>query len=82
MRRVAKTADSPRMAGSLHDIVAWVRSNGAPGAVDRLRLRILPLTMRERLWWDDITPETVCSAQTLLEVKREASAIVGKPCPL
>ncbi len=67
--------------GKLYYILAWVQKEGEVKAIARLRLKILPYSVREGIILSKVDRSTKCS-DTLLEKVREASsAIIGKPCP-
>ena len=67
---------------TLYEIIRWVRQEGEIQAESRLRMRTLPFTAREGLAFSSIGPSTEASRELLVAMRREASAIVGKPCPL
>lgn len=63
------------------DIIDWTVANGEPRVIDRLRLRVFPSLMRERLVLTQVTAATRCSDALLAELRTAASELVGKPCP-
>ena len=66
---------------SLYEIICWVRKHGEIQAESRLRIRTLPLTVREGISFDQIGPSTKGSPQLIDAMLREASLIVGESCP-
>lgn len=69
------------MAGSLYETLAWARANGDVDAMQRIRLQMLPMTVRERIVLDKVTPTTVCSAEYLKALRRAVRDVVGKEAP-
>lgn len=69
------------MAGSLYDIIEWAKQNGEVKVVDRIRVKVLPVTMQEKIVIAEVTPSTACSPACLDAVRQAAINIVGKPCP-
>ncbi len=70
------------MNSKLYDILEWVKSNGEVKAMDRLRVKVLPVTMKEGLVLTDVTYDTTCSPETLRVIRDAATEIVGKECPI
>ncbi|MEZ4329054.1 MAG: hypothetical protein R3B40_27760 [Polyangiales bacterium] len=48
----------------------------------RVRLMVLPLTVRERIILDKVTAETQVSTEYLDAVRDAITAVVGQECPL
>jgi hypothetical protein len=65
----------------LYDILQWATANGEVNVVARIRLKILPLTVKEGIVLDRVKPETVVSESYLKAVREVVSEVVGKPCP-
>ncbi len=65
----------------MYKILLWVQHEGKVKAMSRLKIRILPDVMREGILLREVNPHTSCSDDLLVKLRREASAIVGKPCP-
>lgn len=70
------------MGHGLFDVLSWVRQQGDPSAYIRLRLKLLPLSVREGLVLDEVQPMTSCSPDYLETARRMASEIVGRPFPM
>ena len=66
---------------SLYDIICWVRDQGEIQAESRLRIRTLPLTVREGIAFAQIGPSTQGSPQLLNAMVREATQVIGKAYP-
>ncbi len=66
---------------TLHEIVEWVKRDGEAHAINRLRLKVLATTIREGLALSEVTPETQCSRDCLIAVRKAAAEIVGRPAP-
>lgn len=66
----------------LHRILEWARKEGDVAAMSRLRVILLPLTVRERIVLERVGPSTTCSSEYLAAARRAASQAVGKECPL
>ncbi|SES28323.1 hypothetical protein [Rhizobium sp. NFR03] len=66
---------------ALYDIITWTRENGEVMAESRLRMRTLPFTAREGLAFASIGPSTHASEELVVVMRKEASAVVGMPCP-
>lgn len=67
--------------GDLHRILQWTRDNGEVRSFERLRLRMLRLTVREGIRLDRVTTDTSCSEDYLRRVREAATEIVGTQCP-
>lgn len=67
--------------GELMRVLQWTRDNGEVRAFERLRLKMLRLTVREGIRLDRVTLDTKCSPDYLREVRTVATEIVGMPCP-
>ena len=63
------------------DIVQWLRSNGEVLALGRLDVRMMEASSKEKLSVRAIDRTTLCSPEFLDALRREASIVVGKPCP-
>ena len=68
-------------ATTLFAIVTWVRENGEVHSESRLRIRTLPLTMREGIPFTNIGPATNASPALIKAMLKEAALVVGKPFP-
>ena len=66
---------------SLYKIVCWVRDHGEIEAESRLRIRTLPLTVREGIAFAQIGPSTQCSPQLMNAMLKEAAQVIGKSYP-
>ena len=66
----------------LYDIIKWVRQEGEVQAENRLRMRTLPFTTREGLAFSSINASTNASEELVVAMRKEASAVVGRPCPI
>jgi hypothetical protein len=69
------------MAGSLYDILEWAKSNGEVKVIDRIRVMVLPITMKEKIMLTNVTKTTACSNECLDAVRKAATQVVGKACP-
>ena len=69
------------MAKNLYEVLQWVKSNGEPMALVRMRLKLLPLTVREGIVLEEVSASTPCSAAYLSATRAIASEVVGSPCP-
>lgn len=67
--------------GELNSVLAWVRTNGGRTMFNRLRIKILPQTVREGVVLDEVNAETTCSEAYLEAVRKAASDLLGQPCP-
>jgi hypothetical protein len=65
----------------LFEVLRWVRQQGDPSAYIRLRLKLLPLSVREGLVLDEVEPLTACSPDYLDTARKVAGEIVGRPYP-
>ncbi len=63
------------------DIVEWVREHGEVLAISRLSVRTMDAALKERVSIRAIDADTLCSPQFLDVLRREASVVVGRPCP-
>jgi len=66
---------------TLFDVLEWAKQNGEVKIIDRIRVQVLPVTMKEGIALNDVTKDTACSAECLDAVRKAASEIVGQPCP-
>jgi hypothetical protein len=66
---------------SLYEILQWAAANGEVNVVARIRLKILPLTVKEGIVLDRVKPETTVSPEYLQAVRDVVSQVVGRPCP-
>ncbi len=71
-----------QMNADLRRVVAWVREHGRDEAVQQVRMRVLPATIREGLRWDAVDDKTPCSPEYMQAVRAAASDVVGVPCPV
>lgn len=69
------------MSGQLQQILEWVQREGEVMALARLRLKILPESVKEGIFLDEVTPQTKCSETYLEKVRKIAAEVTGKPCP-
>ncbi len=69
------------MAGELYKVLNWMQANGDVGDVDRLRVKVLPLTLKEKIFLAKVTQQTECSSDLLGTIRDAASELVGQPCP-
>lgn len=69
------------MAGELYSVIEWARKHGDVSTVSRLRMRVLPLTIKEHIIFDKVDANTSCSSQYLDAVRQAASELVGKEYP-
>lgn len=74
--------ETSALQGNLYRIVEWARREGDIAAISRMRVILLPLTVRERIVLDRVALETTCSPTYLSAARRAASDAVGKECPL
>jgi hypothetical protein len=65
----------------LYEILQWAAANGEANVVARIRLKVLPLTVKEGILLDKVKPETEVSEPYLRAVRDAVSQVVGKPCP-
>ncbi|MCB9656753.1 MAG: hypothetical protein H6726_03810 [Sandaracinaceae bacterium] len=72
----------PGNEGSLHRMLEWARHHGDVTTLKRVRLMVLPLTVRERIILDKVTAETQVSTEYLDAVRDAITAVVGQECPL
>ena len=64
-----------------YDIIQWLDHHGEILALARLDVRMMEATSREKLSVRAVDRDTVCSDEFLAALRREASIVVGKPCP-
>jgi hypothetical protein len=69
------------MASPLYQILEWTKLHGEVKVLDRMRVYLLAVALRENLRFDQIKPETTCSDDALKMIRELASDLVGKPCP-
>lgn len=69
------------METPLYRSLQWARKNGDVDTMQRLRLQLLPLSIRERIVLEKVTPETSCSTDYLIAVRRAIRDVVGKDAP-
>lgn len=69
------------MAGALYRVLAWAREHGEPRALERIRLKMVKLSVREGINLAEVEPDTKCSAEYLEAIRNIASEVVGAPCP-
>lgn len=67
--------------GKLFKILKWLDEEGEVKAVDRLRMKILPHTVKEGIVIRKVDASTKCSTDLLARARDAASSIAGKPCP-
>lgn len=65
--------------GDLHRILQWTAAHGEVQALSRLRIKLMPLSIKERIVMDDVDPQTVVSAEYLAAARKAAEEIVGAP---
>jgi hypothetical protein len=68
------------MPGELHKILQWVEANGEVRALSRLRIKLMPATMKEKICLDDVDVSTSVSADYLAAARAAAEQVVGTPC--
>lgn len=69
-------------SGRLFRVLEWARANGDVTTVSRVRVMLLPMTVKERIVLDRVGPTTSCSTQYLDAVLRAVNDVVGRECPL
>lgn len=67
----------PTQAGDLHRMLEWARRHGDVTTLKRVRLLVLPLTVRERIILDKVTAETQVSPE-YLDAVRDAISTIGR----
>ncbi len=67
--------------GKLYYILAWMQKEGEVKAIARLRLKILPYSVKEGIILGKVDRSTTCSDSLLKKVREASTAIIGKPCP-
>jgi hypothetical protein len=67
--------------GKLYQILEWSKEHGEVKSVDRIRVKVLTLTIKEKLYLGQVGPDTECSPELLAAIRRVASEVVGKRCP-
>jgi len=72
----------PADDGNLYRMLEWARRNGDVTTLKRIRVIVLPLTVRERIILDKVTPDTVVSPEYLSAVRTAITQTVGRECPL
>lgn len=72
----------PADDGNLFRMLEWARRNGDVTTLKRIRVIVLPLTVRERIILDKVTPDTVVSPEYLSVVRTAITQTVGRECPL
>ena len=72
----------PADDGNLYRMLEWARRNGDVTTLKRIRVIVLPLTVRERIILDKVTPDTVVSKEYLSAVRTAITQTVGRECPL
>mgnify|MGYP000863814439 CR=1 FL=1 len=72
----------PADDGNLYRMLEWARRNGDVTTLKRIRVIVLPLTVRERIILDKVTPDTVVSPEYLSVVRTAITQTVGRECPL
>lgn len=65
----------------LYNIIQWAQQNGEVKAIDRIRVQVLPVTMKEKIRLNEVTKDTECSPECLDAIRKAASDVVGKRCP-
>lgn len=70
------------MSNSLFDVLQWAQKQGEVKAVDRIRVMVLPVTLKEKIQLANVKPTTICSSECLAAVRQAAALVVGKPCPV
>ncbi len=66
----------------LYQVLQWVKQEGEAKAIDRIRAKVLPVTIKESIYLNQVTPETECSPACLQAIIQAANQVVGKPCPI
>ncbi len=66
----------------LYQIINWAKANGEVKAVDRIRMKVLMLTMKEKIALATVTKDTECSPELLQAIWKAANEVVGKSCPV
>ncbi len=67
--------------GKLFQVLKWLEEEGEVKAVARLRMKILPYSVKEGIVISKVDATTQCSKDLLAHAREAAAAIVGKPCP-
>ncbi len=70
------------MPRNLFEILEWVRANGDPTALLRIRIKLLPLSVKEGIIFDKVEPTTRCSDLYMKATRSAATEVVGRECPL
>ncbi len=65
----------------LYRIMQWATSNGEVKAVSRIRMKMLPISVKEHVNLGAVDASTQCSPEFLAAFRKTASDIVGKNCP-
>ncbi|MDX8393654.1 MAG: hypothetical protein R8K21_03605 [Mariprofundales bacterium] len=58
-------APTTTMPGELLKILQWVETNGEVRASSRMRIKLMPATMKEKICLDDVDASTVVSSEYL-----------------
>lgn len=61
---------------NLYDLLKYVEEHGELKAVSRLRVRVLPHTLKEKIYLANVKPETQCSPELLRVVISEAKIVL------
>jgi hypothetical protein len=69
-------------SGRLFRVLEWAKDNGDVTTMSRVRVMVLPMTVKERIVLDRVGPATTCSTEYLEAVRRAVNNVVGKECPL
>lgn len=69
-------------SGRLFRVLEWAKENGDVSTVSRVRVMVLPLSVKERIVLDRVGPATACSHEYLDAVRRAVRNVVGRECPL
>lgn len=64
--------------GELYLLMERVKNEGEVKALSRLRVRILPHTLRERIFLSDVSKSTTCSEELLAIIKKEVEVVLGE----
>lgn len=70
------------MESKLYQILEWAKENGEVKIVDRIRIKVLPITIRENIYLNAIQPDTECSEECIEAVRDAVVAVIGKSCPI
>ena len=66
---------------NLFIVLDWLQKEGEAQSINRLRIKILPFSIKEGIVLSRVERATACSPELLNLARKAASEIVGKPCP-